>query len=65
MEIGSKLKIARKGMGLTQEQTAEEASFTFVFPNMSYMAVGIALAACGLCAGQMWRRQKTTGGKNP
>lgn len=46
-------------------QTAAEASFTFVFPNLGYMAVGIALAACGLCAGRMWKRKKTTGGKNP
>lgn len=63
MEIGSKLKIARKGSGLTQEQ----AAFTFVFPNVGYMAVGVALAACGLCAGRMWKKRttKTTGENNP
>lgn len=38
-------------------QMAEEAAFTFVFPNMAYMAVGIALAVCGLCAGRIWRRK--------
>lgn len=36
-------------------RTAEEAAFTFVFPNVGYMAVGIALAVCGLCAGRMWK----------
>lgn len=55
MEIGSKLKIARKCAGLTQE----EAAFTFVFPNPGYMAVGIALAVCGLCAGWIWKKRMT------
>lgn len=47
-------------------QTAEEAAFTFVFPNLGYMAVGIALAVCGLCAGRIWRKRmtKTTGEKS-
>lgn len=39
-------------------QAAEEGTFTFVLPNVGYMAVGIALAVCGLCAGRMWRRMR-------
>lgn len=33
------------------------ATFTFIFPNFMYMAVGIAVSVCGLAAGMLWRKK--------
>lgn len=38
-------------------EVAGEAVFTFRFPNLPYMAVGIGLAVCGLLTGSLWRRK--------
>lgn len=48
-------------------QQADTAMFTFRFPNLPYMAVGAAIALCGLAAGMLWRRQaakRTSSRKN-
>ena len=37
-------------------QQGDAAAFTFRFPNFPYMAAGIAVAACGLMAGMLWRK---------
>ena len=37
-------------------QMADTAAYTFRFPNFPYMAVGIAVAVCGLAAGTLWRK---------
>ena len=37
-------------------QQGDAAAFTFRFPNFPYMAVGIAVAVCGLAAGTLWRK---------
>ncbi|MBR6787373.1 MAG: helix-turn-helix domain-containing protein [Clostridia bacterium] len=39
-------------------EQAGEAMFTFCFPNFGYMAVGIAVALCGLAIGTMWNGKK-------
>ncbi len=41
----------------------ETATFTFKFPNIIYMIVGILIAVSGLGIGIMWRRRKADIGK--
>lgn len=33
------------------------ATFTFRFPNIAYMAAGIAVAVCGIGIGSLWRKR--------
>ena len=39
-------------------QQADMVTFAFRFPNLPYMAVGIAVSVCGLAAGRLWRKKR-------
>lgn len=41
----------------------ETATFTFKFPNVIYMIVGILIAVCGLGIGIIWRKRETDYGE--
>ena len=34
------------------------ATYTFRFPNFGYMLIGIIVAACGICVGSFWNKNK-------
>ena len=40
-----------------EDLTAGTATFTFRFPNLMYMVVGIIISACGIGIGTLWRKK--------
>lgn len=38
------------------------ATFTFKFPNIAYMLVGVAVAVCGMGAGSLWKNKASKSG---
>ena len=46
-----------------EDLTAGTATFTFRFPNFTYMVVGIIISTCGLGIGTLWRKKISSKGK--
>ena len=40
-----------------EDLTAGTATFTFRFPNFTYMVVGIIISTCGIGIGTLWRKK--------
>ena len=40
-----------------EDLTAGTATFTFRFPNLMYMVVGIIISTCGIGIGNLWRKK--------
>ena len=46
-----------------EDLTAGTATFTFRFPNFTYMVVGIIISTCGIGIGTLWRKKISSKGK--